>query len=747
MDYLSKLNPEQRLPVTDTEGAVLVLAGAGSGKTRVLTSRIAYLIDKKGVSPYEILAITFTNKAANEMRERLCEMVVGGDKCWVSTIHSMCVRMLRTYIDRLGGSYHTNFTIYAEAEKDRVVKRIIAELKITSESFVKYAKYHISNAKNLGLSPQQYMLEYSKVPDIERYVSVYKLYNEELAKCNALDFDDLLVLTLKLFKTVPEALEYYANRFRYIHVDEFQDTNKVQCDIVRMLSSAHNNIFVVGDDDQSIYGWRGAEIKNILNFHKQFVGAKVYKLEQNYRSTKRILELANAIIKNNTTRSEKDLWTENELGDKVETFFADEETGEAAYVAMQIRHLVQNGASFSDFAVLMRINALSRSYEQEFLKYGIPYKVYGGFKFFERKEIKDLTAYLRVLSNPLDNEAILRIINLPKRGIGDKTIDTLVEYARVNGFMLFDAIVDAEKLDLPSGAKQKLVNFKKLIISLIADKEALNLVDLFDAIIKKTDFNSQYDERKDEDNQKLMNISEFKNSIIEFLKLNPTSGLNDYLSSITLASELDEVEDNNYVIIATVHSVKGLEFDTVFISGLEETIFPVARAIGETDEMEEERRLMYVAITRARKRLFLLRAKSRFIYGRRQDTLPSRFLKELAPKLGISVTRPDYAERQNRMRDSVDFYERERSDEPTPSRSFGVTSNFSKSFTYQKKAQQQTMAQDTARFAVGKKVEHKKFGVGTIVNIKGDGTICDIAFPGLGVKSFSIKIAPIRVID
>lgn len=749
MDYLSKLNPEQMAPVVDTDGAVLVLAGAGSGKTRVLTSRIAYLIDKKGVLPYNILAITFTNKASNEMRERLNDMVSGASDVWVSTIHSMCVRILRSFIDRLGDNYQKNFTIYSEADKERVLKRIIADLKITSENVLKNVKYHISNAKNLGLSPEEYLRENSRVSDIERYVTIFRIYNEELLRSNSVDFDDLLLLTHKLLTQRAEVLEYYADKFHYIHVDEFQDTNKIQCDIIKLLSSVHKNIFVVGDDDQSIYGWRGAEIKNILNFSSEFKGAKVYKLEQNYRSTKCILDLANEIIKNNGVRSKKVLWTENEQGARVETFFADEETGEAAYTAMKIRSLVHNGASFSDFAVLMRINALSRAYEQEFLKYGIPFKVFGGFKFFERKEIKDLTAYLRVLSNPLDNEAILRIINVPKRGIGDKSIETLITYAKDNDFMLFDAIVDVEKLQLPTAAKTKITAFKKLIISLMTDKETMSLVELVNSVIEKTQFREQFDSKKDEDNSKLMNINELVSSMNEFSQLNPNSGLNEYLSSITLSSDLDEVEGTNFVTIATIHAVKGLEFDNVFIAGLDDSIFPVSRAVGDDEEMEEERRLMYVAITRARKRLYITRAKKRFMYGEKKDTLPSKFLLELADKLGIKTRqRAEVSERAEYSapseRSSYE-YDMKRSDEPDPSKSYGVASNFSKTFSRPKKAN----TVDITKYKAGKRVQHVKFGIGTIiaVNNNSNNPVCDVAFPGLGVKSFAIMMAPMQVID
>lgn len=756
MNYLEKLNREQIKPVKQTEGAVLVVAGAGSGKTRVLTSRIAYLIDGLGVSPYNILAITFTNKAANEMRERLAAIIPGGDSCWVSTIHGMCVRILRSGIERLEG-YNNNFTIYSESDKDRVLKRVVTDLHIEEESAVKNAKYIISNAKNACLSPEEYWRQNTHYPNIEKYIKIFQMYEIELRRSNSLDFDDLLVLTYKLLKACPDVLNYYADKFHYIHVDEFQDTNKIQYDIIKMLASIHKNIFVVGDDDQSIYGWRGAEIKHILNFHKDFNNASVFKLEQNYRSTKNILELANCIIKNNVERSSKVLWTENENGEKVDTFVADEETGEASFTAMKIRSLVQSGSNYSDFAVLMRINALSRAFEQEFTKYNIPYKVFGGFKFYERKEIKDLTAYLRILSNPLDDEAILRIINTPKRGIGEKTIESLKFYAKDNGLMLFDSVFDVEKIiDVKKSAQAKILEFKKTIVSLLADRESLTLYDLVTAVIEKTDFLSQFEDPTEENHAKKMNINEFRNSVLEFLKLNPSAGLNEFLSSITLSSDTDDIEEENCVTIATIHSVKGLEFDTVFIAGLDENIFPISRAIGEAKEMEEERRLMYVAITRAKRKLFITRSRSRFLYGDRQMTIQSRFLNELSSKLGIKQS-----SRFEDFKSGFDKF-REKDDIPSPSKSFGVSSNFSGSFA-RTNTQPNNKAftgssprvgvsnkqDDYSAFKSGKKVIHKKFGQGTIISVKpnGNNTTCDVAFPGFGVKSFAVAFAPMEVID
>ena len=419
MNLLSELNEEQIRPVLDTEGAVLVLAGAGSGKTRVLTARIAYLVEEKGVSPSSILAITFTNKAANEMKERLSAMtMVGG--MWVCTIHSMCVKILRMFAEKRGLS--ENFSIYSEQERAAVIKQAYKELGYNDEDLLKDAKWHISNAKMLGLKPSEYNRENRRQGKIEAITAIYSAYTAHLKKNNALDFDDLLIEARALLSEDSEALEYLSGKFRYIHVDEFQDTNAVQFDIIKMLTTVHGNLFVVGDDDQSIYGWRGAEVENILSFEKSYPRAKTYKLQQNYRSTKAILSLANKSISHNKMRKGKQLWTDNSEGDKPVVFEAEEEAGEALYAARIISDYLNRGYKFSDFAILMRINALSRAFEQEFTKYQIPYKVFGGFKFYERKEVKEILAYLRIVANPFDDEAIERIINVPKRGIGEKTI-------------------------------------------------------------------------------------------------------------------------------------------------------------------------------------------------------------------------------------------------------------------------------------------------------------------------------------
>ncbi|MBE5765227.1 MAG: ATP-dependent DNA helicase PcrA [Clostridiales bacterium] len=746
-EYLNGLNEEQKKAVLDTEGYVLVFAGAGSGKTRVLTNRIAHLVNGKGVNPENVLAITFTNKAADEMKSRLSTMVPGVERMWVSTIHSMCVRILRNSIGRLEG-YNTNFSIYSEIDKTNVLKRIISELKLEDDKYLKNARFYISECKNQDIGPERFRLR-TDIKDIGVYYQIYTLYEEALKKSNAMDFDDLLVKTYHLLEEDAEVLEYYSSKFQYVHIDEFQDTNLIQMEIASLLSSYHKNLFVVGDDDQSIYSWRGAEIKNILDFDKTFPNAKIHKLEQNYRSTKHILDLANTVIAGNTARKKKELWTENGEGEKTEVKIAENENEEAQYTAFKIKQLINQGARASDFAVLMRINAISRAYEQEFTKYGIPFKVYGGFKFFERKEIKDLTAYMRILINPLDNESLLRIINTPKRGIGDKTIETLIAYAREYDLSVFDGIVDAERLPLSSGAKSKLFSFRKLISSLMVECAQKPLTEIFATVVEQTAFMSQFEAKSEENYSKRMNVNEYQNAIEEFAKINPNATLADYLNSITLSSDTDEIEEGNYVSVATIHSVKGLEFPYVFISGLDETVFPVSRASESETDMEEERRLMYVAITRAKKKLFLTRARSRFLYGNRQYTAQSTFLNELAPKLGLARPKPanpygsySFGGYSSSYRGSYD------EQSPTPGVSMGgYSSGGAKSFSSGTKPEQKNSS--FAGYKSGKKVVHQKFGTGTIIQVKGEdkNLIIDVAFPGVGIKSLAVAYAPIKLID
>lgn len=762
-DFLSKLNEEQIQPVLQTEGAVLVIAGAGSGKTRVLTSRIAHIVKDLDVSPYNVLAITFTNKAADEMKERLSQMIDGVEDMWVCTIHSMCVRLLRYGAEKIG--YGRDFSIYSETDKDKVVKRVIVSLGLEVDQYAKSAKNLISARKTKNLSIEEFEKDNARMKNIGDIVRIMKGYEEELKRSNAFDFDDLLIKTHELLSEDRETLERFSNRFRYIHIDEFQDTNAVQYDIVKMLSYVHGNIFAVGDDDQSIYGWRGADINNILGFERDFKNAKVYKLERNYRSTKKILDVANTVIKHNTNRKDKTLWTGNDDGVNPEVYIADDESGEAQYTAIQIKNLVARGYKYSDFAVLMRINALSRSYEQEFMKYGLPCRVYGGFKFFERKEIKDLTAYLRLLCNPLDNEAVLRVINVPKRGIGDKSIEALQKYADGNGFSVFDGVFDCDLLDLNNGARSKIRSFKDIISSLIVDKETMTLTELVKSVIDKTNYMSCFEEKTEENEDKKRNVNELISSVEEFEKQNPQASLSEYLNGITLSSDTDEINDGNFITLATVHSVKGLEYRVVFVCGLDKEIFPIERNGSIDDDVEEERRLMYVAVTRARERLYITRAKSRFLYGSRRPTFQSEFLNEISDK--VALPRDSYS--ANRRYQDTDYTQkpsqyggyRNKSDyggyggystEESSSPSYGAyKKSFANSYMQNRSKPAATVNNAVGSgddYKAGAKVIHKKFGEGIIVARKQNGgdVVIDVAFKGIGVKSLVVRYAPIEVV-
>ena len=741
-EILSKLNEAQKKPVLDTEGAVLVIAGAGSGKTRVLTSRIAYLMIEKKVLPSNILAITFTNKAAGEMRDRLKDFVGDTDDMWVSTIHSMCVKILRRNIDMLG--YNKDFSIYDEADKDKVLKSVFDSLGLDSEKLLKTAKNLISNAKNNCLSPEEFKRENSHLHFIEEFYSVYREYENTLKNNNALDFDDLLYKTYELFCAFPEIADNYSEKFHYIHIDEFQDTNKVQFAIVQKLSVKHGNIFVVGDDDQSIYGWRGAKIENILSFDDIYRGAKVYKLEQNYRSTKKILQLANCIISNNTARRPKELWTENSDGARIETFVGNDENNEATYVAMQIKALMaRGGMNYKDFAVFMRVNAISRAFEQEFNKYNIPYRIYGGLRFFERKEIKDILSYLKIINNPYDDQAFLRCVSTPKRGIGDKSLQELTEFCSAYNLPLYFGLDRLEQSTLSSSVKTKLFNFKVLLDSFRSFSETNDVLKTMEHIIDTTCFMDQFTEKNEENTSRIYNINELKNTAEQFIKDNPSSTLSVYLNSVTLSTDTDTINDDNVVTVATIHAVKGLEYDCVFVCGLDEKILPISRALDDESELEEERRLMYVAVTRAMQRLYLTRAMSRYLYGRREFMVQSRFLKEAGDVLGISTkeknsTYSDY-------RSGRDYYN---DDEPaSPYFSSGYSSNYAKSFLHGNRPKVNVSAVSN-EYKSGMKVKHPKFGEGTIITVKGNGenTIVDVAFVGVGIKALAVKFAPLEKI-
>ncbi len=743
-ELISQLNEEQIKPVLETEGAVLVIAGAGSGKTRVLTTRIAYLVLEKQVSPANIMAITFTNKAAGEMKERLRKIVGDIDEMWVSTIHSMCVRILRRDIDKLG--YDKNFTIYDESDKDKVLKHAFEELNYDLDKFFKPVKNAISNAKNECLTPAEYKKAYAGTRFVNEFTEIYEKYDNLLERSNALDFDDLLFKTYKLFTSFPDVASYYANKFEYVHIDEFQDTNKVQFELAQVLSSKHGNIFVVGDDDQSIYSWRGAKIENILSFDDIYRSAKVFKLQRNYRSTKKILELANCIIKNNTERRDKELWTENSEGVKIETFVGTDENNEATYTALQIKSLMSRNSAlkYSDFAVFMRINALSRAYEQEFMKYGIPCRVYGGFKFFERKEIKDVLSYLKIINNPYDNESFLRCISTPKRGIGDKTLRELREYCYANSISMYEGLSQLQNTSIGNSTKTKLYNFGLLLDGFKAFSQNNRVVDLIDHILEMTGFLEQFAEKTEENTSKLYNISELKNSAEQFAKDNYGSTLADYLNSVTLSTDIDDINSEDAVTIATIHASKGLEYTCVFVAGLDQDILPIARSKNDDAELEEERRLMYVAVTRARERLYLTRAMSRYLYGRREHMVQSQFLKEAQAVLSpmrVEEKKPvTYSYSKSFSSNDDDF--------GYSSNSGGYSSSYAKSMLNASKPKVNANYKQN-QYKCGTKVKHTKFGEGIVVSVKGEGenVIVDVAFKGIGIKALSAKFAPMEIIN
>jgi len=737
LSIIDGLNEEQRLPVMATEGAVLVTAGAGSGKTRLLTHRIAYLIEEKNVSPFNILAITFTNKAANEMRERVCKMVKDGDKIWVSTFHSLCVTILRKNIESLG-NYNSKFSIYSDIEKNRVLKDIYNSLKIDDEDIKKSIEYHISNIKNKNISPKDYFMNVPDYIDGELIKDVYEKYTKALQTNNALDFDDLLTKTYELFIKCPDVLKKYQDRFRYIHIDEFQDTNAVQYDIVSLLAKKWGNILVVGDEDQCIYGWRGANIENITNFRRDFPNAQIFKLEQNYRSTKKILEKANLVISNNTQRLQKTLWTENIEGTDVTYFAGEDDKREAEFVTRNIVNMVKNqGYKYCDFAILMRYNAPSRIFEEYMMRYNIPYKMLGGFKFFERVEVKNVVAYLRAIVNPLDNESITRIINVPKRGIGETTINELKEFA--NGGSLLSVIKYLENYNFSPSTFKKLAVFREVYRSIVESSESMGLAEFVNFVIDKTGLKTQYNPQDNEDDNKIQNIEQFLVSVKDYEELNPDDGLAEYLESITLISDIDSVsEDNNNVLISTVHAVKGLEFRCVFVVAMEDGIFPIVRTGDRPSDIEEERRLAYVAMTRAKEQLFLTRAKSRYLYNQKKYQEISRFLLEMGycDNTEYSSSHKFDDSGYGRGEFSNNYKRNVAQQKPTAS----IQNLLNNRINEQKK--------DISTFKLGMQVLHPKFGLGTITD---DSSLLmnrtvTVDFDMVGKKTLSLDYAPLQIL-
>lgn len=779
MFSLDTLNEQQKKIALDTEGAKLVTAGAGSGKTRLLTHRICHLIENVGVNPSNILAITFTNKATNEMKERISSMVPHSDGIIIKTLHSFCAWILRNNIDALDG-FDSHFSVFDSSDQDKLLKKVIKELNI-DEDIAKNCKYHISKAKNDGMNPTEYMSVNRFQPNIEEICKVYREYQRQLKENNTLDFDDLLLKTLELFNSKPGVLEYYQEKFHYIHVDEFQDTNLVQYKIVKLISAKYKNVFVVGDEDQCIYCWRGANIENINNFIKDFKPT-VYKLEQNYRSTKAIIKVANTLIKNNCQRLEKTLFTNNEDGEEVTYYEGYDEVEEVEYVARAIYNLNSKGVELNNIGVLMRVSALSRLIEEKLLNYNIPYKVSGIFKFFERLEIKNVLAYLTMIVNPRNNASIERIINYPKRGIGQATIDKLMSLSEESHIPMVDLVENYRELDISNTIKSKIAEFGDLITDLKEKYKTMGVAEFVEYVVEKSGIKGLYNTDSEEDVDRKMNIDQLLQSVKSYEHLNEDANLTDYLESVTLQNSLDEEDDDQpSVSISTVHASKGLEFDYVFIIGLEEGRFPLSRAMDSMDEMEEERRLMYVAVTRARKKLYLTRAKSRFMYGSRDRQAPSRFIKEMG--LGKIEEHARTFEKSYGYDEYSDFGNNY-SKYSSYGRSSGHSGGYTQSTTYASKSNTystydeyasklnnyatkgagngtealgklqglmsnklNTQKKNTDGYKVGVQVLHTKFGVGTIVKVDGgDNNYVSVDFGKLGVKTLSLNFAPLQIL-
>lgn len=739
MSIYDTLNAEQREAVFHTEGPLLILAGAGSGKTRVLTHRIAYLIEEKGINPWNILAITFTNKAAGEMRERVDDIVgFGSESIWVSTFHSTCVRILRRHIDRLG--YDNNFTIYDSDDQKTLMKDVCKLLQIDTKTYRERTILSaISSAKDEMITPEEYELnaygDFSK----KKIAEAYKEYERQLKANNALDFDDLLVKTVQLFQTQPEILEYYQDRFRYIMVDEYQDTNTVQFKLISLLAAKYKNLCVVGDDDQSIYKFRGANIQNILSFEKEFEHTKVIKLEQNYRSTSTILDAANAVIKNNVGRKAKSLWTENGEGEKIQFRQFDTAYDEAEYIVGDIRERVDNGkAAYCDHAVLYRTNAQSRLFEEKMITANIPYKIVGGVNFYARKEIKDLLAYLKTIDNGKDDLAVRRIINVPKRGIGLTTVNRITEAAQQRGISFYEALCSADLVPGLGRSISKLESFAAMIEYFRKEAEHLSITELMEEILTETGYVEELKaEGEEEAEARLQNIDEFLNKIAAYEESceEELPTLSGFLEEVALVADIDSLdEESDYVVLMTLHSAKGLEFPYVYLAGMEDGIFPSYMTITADDptEIEEERRLCYVGITRAKKELTMTCARRRMIRGETQYNKMSRFLKEVPPQLlstGKIVEKEELElPKQNSYVQAKQSFQAKPFMISKPVQQFGVKSG------------------EGLSYGVGDRVRHMKFGEGTVTAITEGGRDYEVSvdFDSAGTKKMFASFAKLQ---
>ena len=740
MSIYDSLNEEQKKGVFTTEGPVLLLAGAGSGKTRVLTHRAVYLIEELGVNPYHILAITFTNKAAGEMRERIDDMVgYGSENIWVSTFHSTCVRILRRFIDHIG--FGTNFTIYDTEDQKTIMKDICKRLEIDTKMYKeKSLLAAISSAKDELISPEAYALRAQGDFRKMKEAAVYREYQQVLRKNNALDFDDLIVKTVELFQSDMEVLDYYQERFRYIMVDEYQDTNTAQFQLIKLLAGKYKNLCVVGDDDQSIYKFRGANIYNILNFEKEFPNAVTIKLEQNYRSTQNILNAANGVIANNVGRKAKRLWTENEEGEKIA--FHQFETGfdEADYVAKDIRSKVREGLyHYGDCAVLYRTNAQSRLFEERFITASIPYKIVGGVNFYSRREIKDLLAYLKTIDNAMDDLAVRRIINVPKRGIGATTLSRVQDYADANGLTFYNALKMAEEIGTIGRASAKIRPFVMLIQSMRSKLPYISVSELLQEIIEETGYVRELEtENTEEAQQRIENIDELISKAVTYEESEEEPTLSGFLEEVALVADIDSVDETqDYVVLMTLHSAKGLEFPQVYLAGMEDGLFPGFGAIcaeNPTAEIEEERRLAYVGITRAKERLSISCARMRMIRGETQYNKVSRFVKEIPRELLAGTIQkekmPDIPKPSMMAKNAF-------SAKPMALRRTGVPEarNFGNS----------TMKK-SLDYAVGDTVSHMKFGTGVVKQIIDGGRDYEVTvdFSGVGVKKMFASFAKLK---
>ena len=749
---LEQLNPQQRLAAETLEGPVLILAGAGSGKTRALTYRIANLI-ANGVKPWNILAITFTNKAAKEMRERVSALVgEEGEDVWVSTFHSMCARILRRDIEKLG--YTRSFTIYDDDDQSAVIKESLKKLNIDDKTLPpKEIRARISDAKNRLLDPDEWFAQSEKDFRAQMFHDVYSEYERRLRSSNALDFDDLLVRTLELFADHPPVLASYRERFRYVHVDEYQDTNFAQYSLIKLITSESRNLCVVGDDDQSIYGWRGADVRNILDFEKDYPDVTVIKLEQNYRSTANILDAANQVIAHNAGRMEKVLWTESEAGELIRLFNAGDEREEAAWICDRIQQLkLSHQAEYGDAAVLYRSNSQSRVLEEMLVRAGIPYRVYGGLRFYDRKEVKDIVAYLRCIVNPSDDVSLRRIINNPKRAIGDSTIAELVQHAARKEMPLYSALMDIPET-LSARPKKCVHDFGELMNELVLSLEDMGVSEFVRYVIDRTGLRAQYEKDQSEEGQsRVENINEFLGAVAEYEQSAENPTLADYLENVALISDLDNHStDVKAVTLMTIHSAKGLEFPVVFLTGLEEGIFPGARSLGDDEKLEEERRLCYVAITRAQKLLHISYATQRMLYNQVNYNAPSRFLREIPRRL---VNDQLISKRETSFPGAMNAYQRPIS-RRTPryqTTSAGIGTGVSalgipglqKGFTPSAARSIPTAAVGNL-FKPGDRVMHRKFGEGNVQEIRGSGSDARIIinFVAYGNKEFVLSIAPI----